>query len=84
MGGLAPPRKILPLAVAGGVILMQSYLQTKFFLLLKHEYLNDVDDAISSTTIPTSLLLVLIVLPSVAEQLGDVGVVLSSPWLDAF
>ena len=34
-----PLRKILPFAVAGGVILMQSYLQIKFFLLLKHEYL---------------------------------------------
>ena len=30
-GGLAPPRKILPFAVAGGVILMQSYLHIKFF-----------------------------------------------------
>lgn len=32
--------RVMPgFAVAGGVILMQSYLQIKFFLLLKHEYL---------------------------------------------
>ena len=31
LGGLAPPRKILPFAVAGGVILMQSLLQINFF-----------------------------------------------------
>ena len=44
---------------------------------------SDFDAILPANQIPTSLLLVLVVLSSVAEQLCDVGVVPSSPWLDS-